>query len=234
MKLSVTLARGTAICALLALSATAASAEGKKDRAREAIAAASAKIDAANKVGASGEVPRLQAEAQAALRTAREDLARGHKEEAIGEANHASQLADTAIGLAERNHEDAARAQRDHAEAAAASAQRDAAAANARADSAEHAAADAAASADAARNTPPPAPVVIAAPAPPPPPPAPTTTVTVQRVVHRSAAPVRTSSVRRTRTTAVTHRRVVHHPAKQVAHRVTEKTTTTVTTTPNP
>lgn len=77
-------------------------AQGKADRARAAIAEAHGKIDAANKVGVAGDAPRLQAEAQAALRTAEEELARGKKDEAIADALHASELADTALGAAQQ------------------------------------------------------------------------------------------------------------------------------------
>jgi hypothetical protein len=197
---------------MLLMLATPAIAEGKADRARAAIAEATGKIDAANKLGANGEVPRLQAEAQAALRAARENLASGRKEEAISAANHASTTADLAIGEAQKNRANADQAQRANAEATAAAAQQDAAAANVRADAAQQAAASAAADAAAARAAPP----VIIAPA------APTTTVTTETV--KTAAPARTvkrAPVRRTvkRTT--------------VAPAVAEKTTTTVTTTPN-
>src|ERR1700712_5235922 len=120
------IAPNAAISALMLL-ATPAFAEGKADRARAAIAEASGKIDAANKLGANGEVPRLQPEAQAALRSARENLASGHKEEAIADANHASTTADLAIGEAQRHRVNAERAQRSNAEATAASAQQDAA-----------------------------------------------------------------------------------------------------------
>ncbi|MDB5715364.1 MAG: hypothetical protein JWO15_2761 [Sphingomonadales bacterium] len=211
MQRSKFIARGAAISAFLML-ANPAYAEGKADRARAAIAEASGKIDAANKLGANGEVPRLQAEAQAALRSARENLASGHKEEAIADANHASTTADLAIGEAQKNRMNAERAQRSNAEATAAVAQQDAAAANARADAAQQSAASAAADAAAARAAPP---VILAAPA------APTTTVTTETVKHvatpaRKAAPVRRVVKRSTTTPAVS-----------------EKTTTTVTTSPN-
>ncbi|MGC7995795.1 hypothetical protein, partial [Salmonella enterica] len=74
-----------ALAAVLAFSSPAF-AEGKHERAEAAIAEARAKIDASAKVGATAETPRLQAEAQAALRTAQEDLASGKKEEAIAAA----------------------------------------------------------------------------------------------------------------------------------------------------
>src|ERR1700748_851929 len=93
------LLRGVSAGTLLALTAAPVLAfPGKADRAQAAIAAAQAKIDAANKVGASGQVPEMQAHAQAALATAKEDLASGHKEDAIADATHAGELADGALG----------------------------------------------------------------------------------------------------------------------------------------
>jgi hypothetical protein len=210
-------ALGAALAALLAAGPAIA---GKGDRARAAIAEASGKIDAANKIGASGDAPRLQAEAAASLRAAREDLARGHKEQAFDEANHASELADTAIGQAQRNRSEAEAAGRAHAENAAAAARQQAAAANARADSAEQAANAAAAAADAARNAPAPAPVVVAMPAPQPPPQ--TTTVTTE---HASTTAVAATPARRR-----VVRRVVHRPVRHATRTVVHRTTTTVST----
>jgi hypothetical protein len=207
---SSSLMRGASVAALLALTAAPTLAfPGKADRAQAAIAAAQAKIDAANKVGASGQVPEMQAHAQAALATAKEDLASGHKEDAIADATHAGELADGALGQTHRNTTEAARAATADAAQAASDAQQQAAAANSRADSAEQAAATAQAQADAARNAPP----VVAAVAP-----APTTTVTVERQTA-SAAPAH-----------VTHR-VVHHTGTATTQRVAERTT--VTTTPS-
>jgi len=198
------------------VAASPALGQGKKDRAREAVAAAQAKVDAAGKVGAAGEVPRLLAQAQAALRTAQEDLAGDHKEQAIADANHASMLADQALGEAQRAKLDRAREDKQAADAAAADAARSAADANARAAAAE-------ADANAARNAPPPAPVVIAA--PPPPAPAPTsTTVTTETVAP--ATKVVTKAAPRKR--VVTRRHVVRK-----ATPATVKTKTTVTTSSN-
>jgi len=189
--------------------------QGKKDRAREAVAAAQAKVDAAGKVGAAGEVPRLLAQAQAALRTAQEDLAGDHKEQAIADANHASMLADQALGEAQRAKLARARDDKQAADAAAADAARSAADANARAAAAE-------ADANAARNAPPPAPVVIAA---PPPPPAPTsTTVTTETVAPATKVVTRAAPRKR----VVTRRHVVRKSAP-----ATVKTKTTVTTNTN-
>jgi hypothetical protein len=188
--------------------------QGKKDRAREAVAAAQAKVDAAGKVGAAGEVPRLLAQAQAALRTAQEDLAGDHKEQAIADANHASMLADQALGEAQRAKLARARDDKQAADAAAADAARSAADANARAAAAE-------ADANAARNAPPPAPVVIAA----PPPPAPTsTTVTTETVAPATKVVTRAAPRKR----VVTRRHVVRKAAP-----ATVKTKTTVTTNSN-
>ncbi len=218
MRIVTLLARAAALSALLA---TPALAEGKKDRAQEAVAAARAKVDIAAKLGATGEVPRLQAAAAAALRTAEEDLKQNHKDQAIAGANHAQQLAEEAIGYTQRNQADAASAQVNAASAGTAAAQdqaaqakADAAAANARAAAAEQAAASAQADAAAARAAPP---VVVTQPAAP-------TTATV--TTETTAA----TPVARTTTT----RRVVKRPVRHTTHTVTKpaavKTTTTVTT----
>jgi len=129
-------------------------AAGKADRARAAIAEATGRVDAAAKVGSGGDAARLSAEAAAMLRQAKQDLASGHKEEAFEDANRASQLADTAIGVSQRARTEAEQAQRAKAQASAAAAQQEAAVANARADAAQQAAA--------ARATPP---VIVAVPA---------------------------------------------------------------------
>uniref|UniRef100_UPI0035C9A7C4 hypothetical protein n=1 Tax=uncultured Sphingomonas sp. TaxID=158754 RepID=UPI0035C9A7C4 len=202
-----------ALAAMMAF-ATPALAEGKHDRAQEAIAEARAKIDAADKVGASTSTPRMQADAQAQLRAAEEHLASGDKAKAIDEAHRASQLADTALGQAQRAHADAAHNATANARDAAQNAQVDAAAANARADAAAQAAAAAQADAAAARSAPP---VVVQA----PPAPAPTTTITTETTKSATPAVVHRAAVKR----KVVRRAVVRHPAA-----VTEKTKTTVTT----
>lgn len=183
-------------------------AQGKADRARAAIAEARGKIDAANKVGVAGDAPRLQAEAQAALRTAEEELARGKKDEAIADALHASELADTALGAAQQARNAQASAQQADAQAAAAQAQQQAQAANERADAAQQQAAAATADAAAARAAPP---VIVAAPTP-----TPTTTITTETTKQAVAAPT-------------VHRRVVRKSTTPRA-RTVEKTTTSVTT----
>jgi hypothetical protein len=203
-----------AMSAVLALS-TPAFAAGKHERAESAISEAKAKIEASAKVGATTNSPREQADAQAALRSAEELLASGHKEEAIAAAHHASTLADTALGQAQRAHAQNAQAvtaeareQAAGAQAQAADAQAQAAASNARAQAAEQAAASAQADAANARATP----VVVAAPAAP-------TTITTETT--KTATPVHTTAVKH----KVVRKAVVHHPAA-----VTEKTKTTVTT----
>jgi hypothetical protein len=209
--------RGACISAFVLLTAGPAFA-GKEDRAQQAIAAAAAKIDAANKVGASGETPRTVARAQAMLAHAREDLKRGHKTEAFDEATQASELADTALGTSQQNKIQAERDQRTSAEVAASAAQQDAADANARAvdanaraANAEQSAAMAAADAAAVRATPPPVPVT-------------TTVTTVNKSSHVVAAHrvVRRAPVKK-RTTTVVRRAT---PATVAS----EESTTTVTT----
>src|ERR1700754_762487 len=148
MRRPIPIARGIGFSALLVLAMTPAIA-GKGDRAQTAIAEARGKVDAANKAGTAGQVPGLQARAQAALRTAEEDIARGDKEQAIADANHASELADMAIGEANKARTENEQARHADAMAAATSAQQDAAAANARADAAEQSAAAANAQAEA-------------------------------------------------------------------------------------
>ncbi len=200
---------------------TPAIAAGKHERAQAAIAEARAKIDASAKVGASVQSPRLQADAQAALRTAEERLARGDKDEAIAAAHRASQFADTAMGEAQRAHAMNAQAATANARDDAADAQAQAAAANARATVAEHDAVNAQADAAAARAAP--APIVLVAPPAPP-----TTTVTTEVV---RTAPVVVA--RR----PVAKRKVVRHTVRHVTARptprVTTKTTTTIKTEPN-
>lgn len=90
----------TALCLSFAAPAYA---EGKADRARAAIAEAQTKIDTAESMGTSTAQPGRTAEANAALARAKENLAAGHKPEAIAEAIHASALADTALGQMQKN-----------------------------------------------------------------------------------------------------------------------------------
>ena len=139
----------------------------KHDRAKEAIAAAEAKIHTAESLGTAVEVPHETANARAALAMAKEELATGHKSASISAAIQAQALADTAIGQFQRHKNDAIAAanadaaaaqaaRRDDVAAAqdqAAAAQQAAVQANARADAAQQAAASSAADAAAARNT---------------------------------------------------------------------------------
>lgn len=211
MKGSGFFARGVAIAALVAMPVSAF-AEGKTDQARKAIAAAQAKIDAGNTVGAGGDAPRFQHEAIVALQLARDELAHHDKDAAIRDATHASQLADMALSASSR-------ARLSDQQAATDAAQRQAAAANERAADAQASAAAAQADAAAARATPP-APVVIAAPAPPPPTPTTVTTETTQ-----TAAATTTTAAR-----PAVKRRVVHRVVHRARPTTTTRTKTTVTT----
>jgi hypothetical protein len=186
---------------------TAASAEGKTDQARKAIAAAQAKIDAINIVGAAGDAPRLHAQAVATLHLAQDELAHHQKDAAIHDATHASEIADMALAASQRTRTN-------EQQAVTRAAEDQAADANARAAAAQAAAAAAQADAAAARAAPP---VIVQTTAPAP---APTqTTVTTTATEHDTASPV-------------AHRRVVHHRVAHRTHRPahTLHTTTTVTT----
>ena len=220
--------RNTIFASLLASSALTlafanpAAAAGTSDRAREAIAAAEAKIHTAETLGASTHAPRDTADARAALAMAKEDFKSGHKEPAIRDAIRASALADTAIGTAQQHKDDAIASAREdqrataeaaqdqvaaaHDQAAAAqdqavAAQQQAAAANARAESAQTSAAASAADAAAARN----AAAMTAAQTPPAP--QVETTVTTQRAgaTHRTT---RTKGTHRPATTGTTSEKV--------------------------
>jgi hypothetical protein len=226
----------SAVCLAISSPASAAS---TSDRAREAIAAAAAKIHTAETMGAETQAPRETAGARAVLAKAQEDFKTDHREDAIQDAIHASAMADTAIGLTQQ-HKDAAIAAarddqratadsaRDQVEAArnqaaqaqdqSVAAQQQAADANARAQSAEQSAAASAADAKAARDA-----AAIAAQTPPPAPaPVVQTTVTtdhataVHHAVHHKAAPAKPTTSGATRSTA------------------DDTTTTTTTITPQP
>jgi hypothetical protein len=187
---------------------TIASAEGKTDQARKAIAAAQAKIDAANIVGAAGDAPRLHAEAVHVLHIAQDELNHHAKDEAIRDATRASEIADQALAASQRE-----RTAQEHQVAGAAQAQ--AAEANARAADAQAAAAAAQADAAAARAAPPV--VVQSAPAP-----SSTTVTTTETVKDVAAAPVHKR---------VVHKRVVHkRPVRAHARTRVRTTSTTVTT----
>jgi len=226
MRIKTWLASTAGATVLLIATAAPAFAQSDTDRARTAIVEARAKIDAAIKVGATGEAPHYVAQAQSSLRAAEEDLARSHEKDAIEDAHRASRYADEALGVAEQNKSADAAAEREarlnaesaamaerarsaSAETAATAARESAADANARAEAAQQAATASANEAALARATPPPAPV---------------TTVTVERETAATVtrAPVaKRKVVRRAATTRTTVR-----PTS------TTKTTTTVTTTP--
>ena len=182
-------------------------AEGKTDLARKAIAAAQAKIDAVNIVGAAGDAPRLHAQAVAALHLAEDELRHHAKDAAFHDATHASELADMALAASQRQRTDAQ-------QAATTEAQRQASEANARAASAQSEAAAAQAAAAAARSAPP---VVIQTPAPA----APTSTTITSQTEQNDVA----AAPRATKHRAVRHRGAHHHPAGRKV-----RTTTTVTT----
>lgn len=138
---------------------TPAHAAGSEDRARTAIAAAEAKIQTAEQLGASTALPREAAEARAALAMAREHFKADRNSEAIQASIRATTIADTAIGQLQQDNQAAVateRAAREQDVAAAArevqDARDDAATANARASAAERSAAAAAAEASAARD----------------------------------------------------------------------------------
>lgn len=195
---------------------TASIAESKTSQARRAIAAAQAKIDASNIVGASGDAPRLHAQALAALHVAQDELAHSAKDEAIRDANHAAELADMALTASQRERNEAQSAATAQAQHDAAEANARAADANARAADAQAAAAKAQADAAAARSAPP---VVVQTPAPPTP--APQTEATVTTTHTDDVAAEHPATVKR----RVVHHRRVGRPA---AH--TSKTTVTVKT----
>ena len=190
---------------------TTAFAEGKTDQARKAIAAAQAKIDAVNIVGAAGDAPRLHAEAVRALHVAQDELNHHAKDEAVRDATRASELADQALAASQRARTNDQRSATDAAQAQAANA-------NERAGEAQAAAARAQADAAAARAAPP---VVIQTPAPAPVPAPTTTTVSTTTTDDAAtAAPTRKRVVRKT--ASHNHHR---HPARRTVH-----TTATVTT----
>ncbi|MDB5452516.1 MAG: hypothetical protein JWO33_1094, partial [Caulobacteraceae bacterium] len=94
---------GRMFCASLLASsalvvATTPAHAGQDERARQAIAAAEAKINTASSIGATAGSPRDTAEAQAALAMAKENLAAGREKASIEQAIRASALADAAIG----------------------------------------------------------------------------------------------------------------------------------------
>ena len=184
--------------------ASPALAGDKNERATAAIAAAQAKIDAANKIGAASATPRVATEATAELARAKDAQTGGHKDEAISLALHAGELADHAFAAADQAKTDDAAAATAQAAASADAAQQSAAAANERAAAAEAAAAT------------PPAPVIIQqAPAPAP------TTVTTETTAAAAPAPARV-------VTRKVVKKPVHHTTTTRPAAVKVKTTTTV------
>lgn len=222
----------TALCLSFAAPAHA---QGKADRARAAIAEAQTKIDTAESLGTSTAQPGRTAEANAALARAKENLAAGHKPEAIADAIHASALADTALGQMQKNaneRRDAvqAQAQAQSNDVARAQMSVDAARqqtdmANDRATRAENAAAVSASDAAFSRNA------AMAAQAQPM---QTQTTVSTERTEMAIERPAPVPQARRPATHHVKrHRRVVKH--RRVVHHNTARgkmtTTTTVTQT---
>jgi len=150
----------------MALAIAAPAHADKTDRAREAIAAAEAKIHTAESLGTSTAAPGQTAEARAALAIAKEDLKAGHKSASIESAIRASALADTAIGESQQRKDEAvasanvsaregvaaAQDQAATAQHQAITAQQQAAEATSRAEAAQQSAATSAADAAAARN----------------------------------------------------------------------------------
>ena len=116
----------------MTLAVATPAAAGKKERARDAIAAAEAKIHTAETLGAGADAPRDTAEARATLAIARENLTAGHRESAIHEAIRASALADTAIGISQQHKNDAIASAREAQRASAESARNQVAAAQSR------------------------------------------------------------------------------------------------------
>jgi hypothetical protein len=221
----------TAVMAATALClsfASPAAAQGKAERARIAIAEAQTKIDTAEALGTSTAQPGQTAAANAALARAKENLAAGHKPEAIEDAIRASALADTALGLMQKNAklrseavQSQVRAQTDgmaRAQMSVDAARQQTDMANDRAMRAENSAAASASDAAVARNAAMAAqPTVVE------------TTVTTQE----AAPPVVVRKVVKAKAKRP-NRRVVHH--RRVVHRAipAKVTTTTTVTQTNP
>jgi len=184
-------------------------AEDKKDRAQEAIAAADAKIQAAQTAGAGSATPDQIARAREVLADAREELHQGHKTAAIADANHAAALAESSIGETQRQVNASASDAVQQAQSVAADA-------NARAASADQAAAVSAQQAQAAQASAAISAEAATAASAGPPTQVQTTVTTEEHSSSTAPAPHK-----------VTHR-VVHHTK---AGTKVSKTTTTVTQT---
>lgn len=206
----------------LALSIVTPAHAGKADRAREAIAAAQAKIDAAETAGAGTEVPHQLAEAKAALARARENLDAGHKPESIDAAIQAQALADASLGESQKRKQAMSEAQQQAAQGQAMAAQQQAADATARAAAAEQSAAASAQQAADARAAA--ATAALQAQAAPVPAQAPATVETT--VTTQTARPARTA---RTTTKHVVRKRTATASSAPAPAAVTA--TTTVSTT---
>ena len=208
---------GAVLASVLALVlGTSVHAEDKKDRAQEAIAAAEAKIQAAQTAGAGSATPDQVARAREVLADAREELHQGHKTAAIADANHAAALAESSIGETQRQVTASASDAVQQAQAVAADARQQAADANARAASADQAAAASAQQAQAAQASAAISAEAATAASAGPPTQVQTTVTTEEHSASTAPAPHK-----------VTHR-VVHH-RKAGTH--VSKTTTTVTQT---
>jgi hypothetical protein len=193
-----------------------------KDRAREAIAAAEAKINTAESIGTGVEVPGATAQARASLAMAKEDFASGRQSTAIDEAIHSSELADTAIGELQRRKDASIAATNDAAQASVSAAHDEAdasvAAAQDQAANARQQAADANARADAAQQA------------------AASSAVEAQSARDAIAAQAQPTQVETTVTTA--HQGAVHHSIRTVQHTtqvapVADQVTTTTTVAPH-
>jgi hypothetical protein len=172
---------------VMALAVAAPAHAGKADRAREAIAAADAKIHTAETLGAGSKMPHQTAEARAALDMAKEKLAAGDKSTSINEAIRASSLADTAIGEMQKRQEQSISDERQARADSVAAAQQQTALAQQQAASAQRSAAISAGEATAARNQ-----AIMAAPA------------QVETTVTTEPASAGTRSVARTSVTRTT------------------------------
>jgi hypothetical protein len=208
-----------AATAMIAGFSAPAHAAGKAERARQAIAAAQAKIDTAEQLGTAEFRPGETAQAKAALAHAQENLSAGHKPEAIDDAIHASALADTAIGMMQKHKAELADRQSAaavaDAQAQAQAAQSQADAANARADVATAAAQSSAADAAVARQA-----AAVALTTPQPAPATVETTVTTQGAAR---APVKKVTVKKVA------RRTTHTPVRTASAAGTVTTTTRIT-----
>lgn len=135
--------------------AVPAHAGGSEDRARTAIAAAQAKVETAERLGVSANMPRQAAEARASLAQAQEHFKDDRNSEAVESAIKAEALADASIGQLNQSNKQAAATNQAHVAAVAnqaVEAQANATQANARADAAERSAALSAAEATEARE----------------------------------------------------------------------------------